>query len=103
MQNMRNRVMPLNRIATIFINREYQARSNCRDVGCIYDLRFTICDVFGSSVVANEMQPDITGFLGISDAPELAAASQLASIADLSTHLGVANATVEDNSGLVLE
>ena len=35
------------------------------------------------------MKPGVAGFLRVGDAPELAAAGQLAGVADLATHLGV--------------
>ena len=49
------------------------------------------------------MQPRVAGFLRVGDAPQLAAAGQFARVADLSAHLRVARAGVEDDGGLVLE
>ena len=49
------------------------------------------------------MQPGVATLLRIGDAPELAAAGDLAGVAELAAHLGVAGAGVEDDGGFVLE
>src|SRR2546423_3945690 len=49
------------------------------------------------------MKPGVAAMLRIDDAPEFSRADQLSRIADLSTHLGVANRVVEHHRRLVLQ
>src|SRR5256714_15664706 len=49
------------------------------------------------------MKPSVAAMLRIDDAPEFSRADQLSRIADLSTHLGVANRVVEHHRRLVLQ
>src|SRR5262249_32032812 len=51
----------------------------------------------------DEMEPRVAALLRVGDAPEPAAAGQFARIADLPTHLRVADGVVEHDGGLALE
>ena len=55
-----------------------------------------------ATVPSEEMQPGVAGFLGVGDAPELAAVLQFAGVADLAAHFGVEGRGVENDGGLVL-
>jgi hypothetical protein len=57
----------------------------------------------GQMVNVEKVQPSVAALLRIGDAPELAAAGQFAGVADLTPHLGVTGARVENDGGLVLE
>ena len=62
------------------------------------------CRIFRLGIFSGqEMEPGVARFLGVGDAPELAAGAQFAGVADLAAHLGVERRGVEDDGGLVLD
>src|ERR1043165_7843266 len=82
---MRDGVVTLNGVAARFLDRERDLRTGG-----------------GGLPPANEVQPRVAGLLRVGDAPELAAGAQLAGVANLTAHLGIAWARIENDGRLVL-
>jgi hypothetical protein len=67
------------------------------------DVEFDITADRGSVVAFKHVEPHVTGFLRVGDAPEIRTGAKFARVTDLAAHFGVARARIEDDSQLALE
>ena len=86
MKQVRHGVVALNGVAAGGIHAQGDLRADHRGVATL-----------------DEMQEGVARLLGIGDAPELAGTDELAGVADLAAHLGIAHRGVEDDGGAVLQ
>ena len=85
-KQMSDCVVALDRVATGFVHGDFHFTANRWGVSGIEDV-----------------QPCVADFLGIGNAPELAAAGECRCVTNLPAHFGIASGRIQDDGCLVLD